>query len=108
MNALQYYIIDGFIKEKQHNDHQPVPTEDDDEEGSGVNSWEPDVESEDETTTLKDSRSKVVSFPGATKLTPSSNRVEEYNADIDGDSSTAGSSNSVDKDDGTSHRHPRS
>ena len=36
MNALQYYIIDGFIKHQNPADHEPVPS-DDPEEDSGDN-----------------------------------------------------------------------
>ena len=28
MNALQYYIIDGFIKNQQPSEHEPIPSED--------------------------------------------------------------------------------
>ena len=31
MNALQYYIIDGFIKDQKPPDHEPIPSEDEDE-----------------------------------------------------------------------------
>ena len=31
MNALQYYIIDGFIKDQKPPDHEPIPSEDGDD-----------------------------------------------------------------------------
>ena len=33
MNALQYYIIDSFIKGKKPGDHEPIPSEDGSETG---------------------------------------------------------------------------
>lgn len=47
MNALQYYIIDSFIKDKTHGEHEPVPTEDPDDSESrepfqGNNSYDRD------------------------------------------------------------------
>ena len=39
MNALQYYIIDGFIKDQNPKDHhERIPTEDEDEDDDDVNS----------------------------------------------------------------------
>ena len=35
MNALQYYIIDGFIKSKKPNDHELIPSQDGSEDGEG-------------------------------------------------------------------------
>lgn len=32
MNALQYYIIDNFIKNQKPSDHEPIPSEDENEE----------------------------------------------------------------------------
>lgn len=32
MNALQYYIIDNFIKNQKPSDHEQIPSEDEDEE----------------------------------------------------------------------------
>ena len=32
MNALQYYIIDNFIKNQKPSDHEQIPTEEEDEE----------------------------------------------------------------------------
>ena len=32
MNALQYYIIDGFIKDQKPADHEPIPSDDSDED----------------------------------------------------------------------------
>ena len=34
MNALQYYIIDSFIKNQKPSDHEPIPNEDRDEDDS--------------------------------------------------------------------------
>ena len=31
MNALQYYIIDGFIKDQKPGDHEPIPSDDGEE-----------------------------------------------------------------------------
>ena len=33
MNALQYYIIDGFIKNQKPADHEQIPSEDEEDEG---------------------------------------------------------------------------
>ena len=37
MNALQYYIIDSFIKDQKPSDHGPVPDEDGDEDSNDEN-----------------------------------------------------------------------
>lgn len=34
MNALQYYIIDGFIKNQKPSDHEQIPSEDEDEDAA--------------------------------------------------------------------------
>lgn len=34
MNALQYYIIDGFIKNQKSSDHEQIPSEDEDEDAA--------------------------------------------------------------------------
>lgn len=50
MNALQYYIVDSFIKDRTHGGHEPVPTEDPDDNEArqplqGNNSYERDDDS---------------------------------------------------------------
>ena len=40
MNALQYYIIDSFIKDQKPTDHEPIPSEDGDDEYNGED-WQP-------------------------------------------------------------------
>jgi hypothetical protein len=91
MNALQYYIIDGFIKNQSPSDHEPIPSVD----GS----------SDDEDTAIPQEEESDLTFVGAvdppvrkesgasgpnprmTKLKVDSDKLHEYNPDKDGDNS---------------------
>ncbi len=103
MNAIQYYIIDSFIKNQKPTDHEPIPSEDGnddqgDEDGatavqSSFNG--PLLETGDEDALLKDAETKPAE--SKTKTTKTTNRSEvsgmsgkagEYNPDTDGDEST--------------------
>ena len=99
MNALQYYIIDSFIKDQKPPDHEPIPSED----GEGGDSDEEqhrrslgayDGGSDDEIAEerLKDGTEIKVheDGEGKSKLKPDSKHVDKHNPAIDGEGSSSG------------------
>ncbi|KAI9720641.1 MAG: hypothetical protein M1812_002821 [Candelaria pacifica] len=106
MNALQYYIIDSFIKGKPEGEHEPIPSEegdsdDDEEERTGRPSIEDSTEPvgsaqggaeaamAKEAAALKENRSsRTPPDPKrVTKLKIDSKKLDEYNPDTDGEES---------------------
>lgn len=113
MNALQYYIIDSFIKNQKPTDHDPIPSEDGDDDeneeedgdararrrGSRVIEHSLDgapLEPADEAAVTKGA-GNVKANEVSTKSTKSSNRSDsgaiipkpgEYNPETDGDESS--------------------
>lgn len=97
MNALQYYIIDGFIKDQKPAEHEPIPSEDAeecDEEDDG-RSWRrrsrggEQYDSDDEDTTKHGETVKASEVSGRTNL----KKLNEYDPATDGDRvSSSGSS----------------
>ena len=94
MNALQYYIIDGFIKNKEPSGgHHALPQEDDDEEDDRDlsrplrNAWDASFDSED------DDDLKTPVQPKEKKDAGSRTReqVEEYDPEPNGESSRSNS-----------------
>lgn len=95
MNAMQYYIIDSFIKNKNRTDHQAIPTEDLDEDDALIqDNWDDSFESEDEED-VKQATAAGSEAASSSRLKVSSDKVDEYNPGKDGSDGTAGSSNSV-------------
>ncbi|KAL9099948.1 MAG: hypothetical protein Q9163_004612 [Psora crenata] len=106
MNALQYYIIDGFIKDQKPPDHEPIPdgdvsegSEDDDDE---TRQRDPShmgndsiFDSVDEAEAIKDDavgrRSENRKLPSSSDLPhmvkENSTGISEYNPATDGDAS---------------------
>ena len=88
MNAIQYYIIDGFIKNKNPSDHEPTPSEDGEADEDGEtradhqeeHDGETSVDGEDEAETMKKPSSRK-----ATKLKVDQKKLDEYNPDLDGE-----------------------
>ncbi|MCJ1482367.1 hypothetical protein MMC06_002531 [Schaereria dolodes] len=106
MNALQYYIIDGFIKNQKPSDHEPIPSEDGEtEDGDDVDGarqrrsrgqdrdMHEAVSSDNEAAVIKrtnsvksvDGRSRSSSSKKATKLKVDSKKLNEYNPETDGE-----------------------
>ncbi len=93
MNALQYYIIDSFIKNQKPSDHEPIPSEDGDRDdvdddgrarrpgsvGSDGRGDSPEV-----TETSKDGSEIKVSGPDL-KMDPK--KLDEYDPAVDGEGS---------------------
>ncbi|KAF4441886.1 hypothetical protein F53441_11894 [Fusarium austroafricanum] len=100
MNALQYYIIDSFIKLKENN-HENHSNESDDEgrrrsydDGEDETSRVRLVDSEHETDSESDDEDKPVTRP-THSASPNSKDSEEYDPERDGDDRTIiGSSSS--------------
>ena len=107
MNALQYYIIDGFIKNQKPSDHEPIPSEDGEADDHGDGRGEPrdqddwdaagggeDGEAEVVKKSLHD-RTKRSSSKKATGLKVDPKKLDEYDPNRDGeDSPTVASSGS--------------
>ena len=112
MNALQYYIIDGFIKDQKPAEHEAIPSEDSDDENddnprrsrrrrSGDGSGEiEDYESEDDDT-IKNREAVKVSKVSDKARSPDrvskpkgiSKKLDEYDPATDGHrSGSSGSS----------------
>ena len=86
MNALQYYIIDGFIKNQKPSDHEQIPSEDENEDAA--EEWrEPDADynsaSEDD---------ELVNKALKPEAKPPSKNTDEYDPLKDGERSGGGSS----------------
>ena len=93
MNALQYYIIDSFIKDQKPSDHEPIPSEDGDSNdgdddgrarrpgsvGSDGRGDSPEV-----TETSKDGSEIKVASPDV-KMDP--RKLDEYDPAVDGEGS---------------------
>ena len=94
MNALQYYIIDGFIKNQKPSDHEAIPSDDGDanEHGSDGSSDldRESLGSEDEADVIKKSSRTGIKTPSSqrvTKLQVDPKKLDEYNPDLDGETS---------------------
>lgn len=111
MNAIQYYIIDSFIKNSKPADHEPIPSEDGedgegdvDAQGRRRHSVNEDLlDSEDEAEILKDTakirddgmEDKPVNSSSGSNSSSSLQKSGEYNPDTDGEEiSTVGKSGS--------------
>ncbi|KAI9880033.1 MAG: hypothetical protein M1830_005952 [Pleopsidium flavum] len=109
MNAVQYYIIDSFIKNQKPTDHEPIPSEDgegEEDEGDAhirrrlSRALEHSVddallETEDEAGTTKTTGKVKAAAVGnksaksndVSKLSADSRKLGEYNPDTDGEES---------------------
>ena len=100
MNALQYYIIDSFIKNQKPNDHEPIPDEDEDDldhdgrrRGRSIDVVS-DSESEDESEVAKKASVTKASKQGEddTESKKEPKILDEYDPNIDGSRSVGSSS----------------
>ncbi|MCJ1243603.1 hypothetical protein MMC30_000800 [Trapelia coarctata] len=93
MNAIQYYIIDGFIKNQAPSDHELIPSEDgevDDEDGARrqqEEDWDLSFDGQEEGPDPNGHSRNGSKADRATKLKVDANKLDEYNPDRDGDSS---------------------
>ena len=113
MNALQYYIIDSFIKDKRPEGHEPIPGEESSEDASVTGRHQQvnhrsseDTESgsefggNDEVEAIKDDRNttgpRETATPHAPEDHPKSREKGkpfiEYDAALDGEASSSGGS----------------
>ena len=105
MNALQYYIIDGFIKNQSPDDHEPIPSDDSEIDGNEHSSrsrtrrvrggavQDEEYESEEEDTVIEGETDKTATPDRITKLKVNPKKLDEYNPATDGDKdSSSGSS----------------
>jgi hypothetical protein len=84
MNALQYYIIDSFIKKKDSGDHERLPGEDPD----GSRQHHDDALLGEELLTSSDSDDEDDRGAAAKKKSRSKAQEEEYDPEVDGDAPT--------------------
>ena len=95
MNALQYYIIDGFIKDQKPADHDPIPSDDghDEDDDSSPDEIEAAEDGVEESALMKgrnDDRSKEEKDKEANAKVASTN-LDEYDPALDGTSSNSSS-----------------
>ena len=89
MNAIQYYIIDSFIKNQKPTDHEPIPSEGDENEDVGQDLDGP-FDSDDEAGIVKN----VETTPNSNSedkrsATVGSKKLRDYDPDKDGDETAA-------------------
>lgn len=111
MNAIQYYIIDGFIKNQKPPDHEPIPGEDEGDGDAqnedrpvqskgrkgGYSTVDGVIESDEEdkaTNKLFQAKEVPKQTENVTRYKGEPTKVDEYNPDTDGEESPslAGSS----------------
>ena len=118
MNALQYYIIDSFIKNQKPADHEPIPSEDGEDEDDETDGRHrrrrsrggaEQYDSEDEDTTKNGETVKATELSDKTdppdrssKLKPSPKKLDEYDPATDGDRGSSSSSSTRGRDGNTS------
>ena len=110
MNAIQYYIIDGFIKNQKPSEHEPIPSEDGESDDNNsrhqqdedwIASIDSDSEGDDTQKTRPREGRKRPSSKRVTKLKVDSKKLDEYNPDQDGEGNPTvigSGSNSLGKD----------
>jgi len=102
MNALQYYIVDSFIKDQKPSDHEPIPNEEGDENeiGHGIRRRRPSVDglldggdhdSDVEDEAAKSATAARTAEPKdnkpASKLSVDPKKLDEYDPAMDGEGS---------------------
>ncbi len=88
MNALQYYIIDSFIKDQKPSDHDPIPCEDGDEDSVHERGEEHDGAHDSDAENTKDGTAiKVSEGKDKPKLRVEPKRLDEYDPAVDGEGS---------------------
>ena len=108
MNALQYYIIDGFIKDQKLGDHEPIPSDDEEEENNdedrrtrrrrsgGVDGQyhsDEDDQSKNDGVKTAEVSDKEIAPEGTAKSRSDPKKLDEYDPATDGErGSTSGSS----------------
>ena len=121
MNALQYYIIDSFIKDQKPADHEPIPSDDGEDEDGETDSRHrrrrsrggaERYDSEDEDTTKNGETVKATELSDkadppdrASKLKSNPKKLDEYDPATDGDrgSSSTSSTSTRERDGNVSH-----
>ncbi|KAI9835300.1 MAG: hypothetical protein M1819_002444 [Sarea resinae] len=104
MNALQYYIIDSFIKDQTPSDHEPIPSEDGEEHDHHHRRRRDSAESLASEGSLGDGNSgkSITKFkPSEDKHKGHHKKLSEYDPEADGDESStvsSGGSSSNDED----------
>ena len=96
MNALQYYIIDGFIKNQQPDDHEQVPSDpgEDDQDNEerrrlrrSVDDHQDEGEDDDELIKSNGISDKQPATDGVTRQKLERSKMNEYDPSADGERS---------------------
>lgn len=93
MNALQYYIIDGFIKNQKPSDHEQIPREDENEDAA--EEWR---ESDEEYNSA--SEDELANKAPKPEAKPPSKNIDEYDPLKDGEGSRGSSSRGGEEEEG--------
>ena len=109
MNAMQYYIIDGFIKDQKPLEHEPVPSDDDGEDNendehrpirrrSGEREHGDSLDEIDEIDGIKDAAEAKVSEDHTTipERQEDPKGLDDYDPSLDGDARAESSSGTAD------------
>lgn len=87
MNALQYYIIDSFIKQQKPQDHEPIPGEDGEDDGVDEHGQRGEVGDGTGEVTLNEGLGDKTMDGDKTQARVKSKNVDEYDPAIDGERS---------------------
>ncbi|KAI9673940.1 MAG: hypothetical protein M1817_002146 [Caeruleum heppii] len=106
MNALQYYIIDGFIKDQRpENGHEQIPSEDEDDDNDGENEDDdhdepPQISMEDHT--VAQDKGLTPRREGKGSTFKAVDKLGDYEPTTDGDDSPTAVGSSSNGEDGKS------
>lgn len=90
MNALQYYIIDSFIKQQKPQDHEPIPGEDGEDDLVDEHGQRGEVDDGTAEVTINESRRDKTIDGDKTQARVKSKNVDEYDPATDGERSGSG------------------
>ena len=114
MNAIQYYIIDGFIKDQKPSEHEPIPSDDgeddDDEDGrrtrsrrtsrglDGVYDSDCDDQAKNDSVKIPTASDKELTPDRIGKSRSDSYKIDEYDPTVDGERGSSSGSSARNRD----------
>ncbi len=90
MNALQYYIIDSFIKDQKPQDHEPIPSEDGEEDDPSDDGRHDEANHGATEDTMKDGTEVNTNDRDKPQPKVDPMKVDKYDPAIDGEGSGSG------------------
>ena len=114
MNAIQYYIIDGFIKDQKPSEHEPIPSDDgeddDDEDGrrarigrtsrglDGAYGSDNDDQAKNDSVQTLTASDKELTSDRMGKSRSDSYKTDEYDPTVDGERGSSSGSSARNRD----------